>query len=189
MARKYKLITGRDGRDKDKTYFVMEMPADQATRWSIKAFFLLAKSGMDIPEAIRQTGMAGIAEIGMAALFHGISFDDAEPLLDELYGCIRFVPIRSKFAFDPNLSIDHQPGVRHLVEGDAEEVVTQLLLRAEAFKIHTDFSKPGAESTTNQTSEQNQTPGLSDIPTSPIPSRPSYPPGKRHLKSSRPSMG
>ena len=95
MARKTATVTiSEDGRDSGKTFFLREMPATQAEKWAIKALIALSKSGVDVPEDIAESGMAGIALIGLKAL-SGINFSDAEPLLDEMFQCIQLIP-------DPN---------------------------------------------------------------------------------------
>ena len=128
MARKTATVTiSEDGRDSGKTFFLREMPATQAEKWAIKALIALSKSGVDVPEDIAESGMAGIALIGLKAL-SGINFSDAEPLLDEMFQCIQLIP-------DPN-----RPQVmRGLIDDDIEEVRTRLQLRKEVLMLHINF--------------------------------------------------
>ena len=128
MARKTATVTiAEDGRDSGKTFFLREMPATQAEKWAIKALIALSKSGVDVPEDIAESGMAGIALIGLKAL-SGINFSDAEPLLDEMFQCIQLIP-------DPN-----RPQVmRGLIDDDIEEVRTRLQLRKEVLMLHINF--------------------------------------------------
>lgn len=124
MARESKDWTATTRRDAGKTFRLTEMSAWAAEKWAIRAFMALGKSGVDIPEDVQALGMAGIATLGFKALA-GADFGDAEPLLDEMMGCVQFVS-----------SAGH---VRNLQDADIEEVATLLALRAEVFKLHTDF--------------------------------------------------
>jgi hypothetical protein len=128
MARKEITITIEDsGRDQGKVFLIKEMAASQAEKWAARAFLALAKSGVDIPDDIENAGLAGIAALGVKAL-SGMTFAEAEPLLDEMMACVSIIP-------DPK-----RPSVtRHLIEDDIEEIKTRLKLRAEVFKIHFDF--------------------------------------------------
>jgi hypothetical protein len=104
------------------------MPATQAEKWAAKAFLALARAGVDIPDNISSAGLAGVAAMGVKAL-GGMSFADAEPLMDEMFRCVQRVvdPAQPMFA-------------RFLVEDDIEEVATRLKIRMELFKLHIDFS-------------------------------------------------
>jgi hypothetical protein len=133
MARKTLTVTiDADGRDQDKAFLIKEMPAAQAEKWAARAFLALAKSGVQIPENLASAGLAGIAALGIKAL-GGMAFEDAEPLLDEMFQCISIIP-------DPS-----RPGVvRALIEDDIEEVATRLRLRKEVFSLHTSFFSSAA---------------------------------------------
>ena len=138
MARKVTLITITDeGRDKGNVYQLTEMPASQAERWAARAFLALAKSGVDVPEDIAQSGIAGWATLGLRAMA-GVAYADAIMLMDEMFTCVRFVP-------DPGLT-DQQGNVivRGLVESDTQEVATRLQLRKELLTLHTGFFIPVA---------------------------------------------
>lgn len=126
MARKTAEFTATQGRDKGKTYVLTEMSSYAAERWAIRAFMALAKSGVDVPEDVQELGMAGIARLGLKAL-GGANFEDAEPLLEEMFQCVKFKA---------------SAAVRDLVEDDIEEVATRLQLRREVFGLHVDFSTP-----------------------------------------------
>jgi hypothetical protein len=136
MARKTLTVTiDAPGRDQGKVFTLREMPASQAEKWAARALLALARSGVEIPDNIASAGLAGIAYLGIKA-FAGLRFDDAEPLLDEMFRCITFVPDPMR----PNI-------VRGLIEDDIEEVATRIKLRAELFTLHTGFSFPAANST------------------------------------------
>ena len=122
------------GRDEGKVFSLREMPASQAEKWATKAFLALAKSGVEIPDNIASAGLAGIAAIGIKAI-SGMQFEDAEPLLDEMFRCISIIP-------DP----DKPKVIRNLIEDDIEEVSTRLRLRKEVLNLHTDFFTDAAPS-------------------------------------------
>jgi hypothetical protein len=133
MARKTEVFTVSEaGRDLGKVFFLREMPASQAEKWAARCFLGMAKSGLEIPDNIGSLGLAGIAAVGLRAIA-SISFDLAEPLLDEMFACVQIIP-------DPK-----RPQVmRALVEDDIEDVLTRLTLRKEIFGLHVDFSKAAA---------------------------------------------
>ena len=129
MARKVLDITvSAEGRDKGKVFQITEMPASQGERWALKAFLALAKSGVDVPEDIMSSGMAGIAILGLRAL-SGMSFFEAEPLLVEMFQCVKIIP-------DPSKPLV----VRALIEDDIEEIQTRMMLRKETLMLHVNFS-------------------------------------------------
>lgn len=132
MARKTKTVIidlGADfPRDNGKIFHLTEMSAMAAERWATRALLALTKSGVEIPEGIEGMGFAGVAVVGMRAL-GGVAFDDLEPLMDEMLGCIRIQP-------DPAQSAVTRP----LIEDDIEEVPTLIHLRREVFDLHANFS-------------------------------------------------
>lgn len=136
MARKTANITIDDeGRDKGKVFLITEMSASQAERWAMRTLLALMKGGVELPEGFEHLGMAGIAEVGIRAL-SGLDFEVAEPLLDEMMKCVRAIPDSAKLHYS-----------RDLVDTDTEEVLTRIRLRAEVWKLHTDFLKAVAPST------------------------------------------
>lgn len=150
--RKEKLITiTAEGRDKNKIFFIKEMPALQAEKWAIRAFLALAHSGVDLPEEISRAGMAGIAIAGLKALTK-LRFEDAEPLMDEMFECVRIVRDKT-----------HKDMTFDLLEDDIEEVATRLLLRGEVLELHTGFSIAGLVSDTPTSATTS--PDSSDTPT------------------------
>jgi hypothetical protein len=128
MARKeIDIVITEEGRDKDKAFHIREMPAYQTERWAIRAILALGRAGVEVPEDIRASGMAGIAYMGMQALMK-LQYGDAEPLLDEMMACVTIKPDPAR----PEIT-------RQLWPDDIEEVATLLKLRSEVFKLHTDF--------------------------------------------------
>lgn len=136
MARKVIQYRVQDaGRDQGKVFILREMPASQAEKWAIRAFLAAAASGIDLPAGAAQAGFAGIAQAGLA-LLGKIPYDAAEPLLDEMLGCVSILPNPG----NPNVQ-------RGLIEDDIEEISTRLKLRTAVFKLHADFSTAAAPST------------------------------------------
>lgn len=121
-----------EGRDKGKTFVITEMPASQAESWAMRALLALMAAGTEVPEGFERMGMAAMAQIGFRALA-GLSWEVAEPLLAEMWGCIQIQP-------DPTKPLLLRP----LIEEDVEEIGTRIQLRAEVFTLHVDFSKVAA---------------------------------------------
>ncbi len=134
MGRKSKtIVVEADGRDKGKMFTLNEMPPSQAEKWAFRALLALAKSGVEVPEDIASSGLAGVAALGIKA-FSGLRFEDAEPLLDEMFAMVSYVPDPSKPAIKRGFA-----GVGPLIDDDIEEISTRLLLRKELFALHTSF--------------------------------------------------
>jgi hypothetical protein len=128
MARREaRVVVDAKGRDKGKIFVLTEMSADKAERWATRLLFALINNGAEFPENIISMGMAGIAAIGIKSLGK-LPFEQAEPLLEEMFECVRIQPNVK----DPNLT-------RILIEDDIEEVATRIYLRKELFKLHIDF--------------------------------------------------
>lgn len=139
MARKKAFYTVTDeGRDQGKIFVITEMPASQSERWALRAVSALAASGMEIPDDIASAGLAGVARLGVQA-FGGLPWEKAEPLLNEMFGCIAIQP-----------SAAHPNVVRPLIEDDIEEITTRLKLRLEWWKLHMDFFTTAALSTSGR---------------------------------------
>lgn len=133
MARKTKPVTiTAEGRDKGKQYVLTEMPASQAEAWAFRAFGAMTRAGIDVPEEVVTSGMAGLAAIGLKA-FLAAPWSDAEPLLAEMMACVQVQPDPSK----PEI-------LRKLIEDDIEETATRVHLRDEVFALHTGFSIAGS---------------------------------------------
>ena len=128
MARNTKEIIIADaGRDQGKRFLLMEMPARPAEKWATRAFLALARSGVDIPEDIANSGWAGIA-IQSLKTIAGVQFAEAEPLMDEMFKCIQFVP-------DTGIP---RPLIDTGTDGDdIEEIMTRMKLRWEVVTLHT----------------------------------------------------
>lgn len=144
--RKHKVVTiAAEGRDKGKSFLVLEMPAMQAEKWAAKALLAMGRAGVEVPDDALGAGALGVLLLGLAGV-QQMRFEDAEPLLDEMLTCIHFVPDPSRA--DP---MSGRPITRPLIlEGDAadiEEVSSLLMLRGEAVELHVGFSPAAVLST------------------------------------------
>ena len=128
MARKSTNYTVTDdNRDKGKVFVITELPAARAESWAFRAILALMEGGVELPPGFERMGMAGIAELGIRALSH-LRWEVAEPLLAEMWECVQIMPDPAK----PHV-------VRPLIDQDIEEVMTRIKIRAEVWKLHTDF--------------------------------------------------
>ena len=118
-----------EGRDFGKTFVITEMSASKAESWAYRAILALMANGVELPDGFERMGMAGMAEVGIKAL-SGLKWEVAEPLLEEMWQCVQFMPDQSK----PNI-------VRNLIEEDIEEIQTRIKLRIEVWKVHAGFLK------------------------------------------------
>jgi hypothetical protein len=142
MARHTKEVVITDeGRDKGKIFFLTEMPAMQADRWSMRALLAMARSGVNVPDEIFSMGMAGLMALGVRSLV-GLSASDLLPLLDEIHAaCVSHVPDPAK----PMVRLGASPGCTGPLPDNAiEEVKTFMTLRKELLTLHTGFSTPDA---------------------------------------------
>lgn len=173
MARKFKTVTiTAEGRDKGKSFLIVEMSAYDAERWATRALLALSRAGAEVPDDALSAGSLGLVLVGLDAL-RKLPYEEAEPLLEEMLGCVHFVPDAVKT--DP---MSGRPATRALMrpdalnDGDIEEVTTLLQLREEAVSLHLGFSLvavlQGMAATLNS-SRQNMS-------TSPAPSEPASEP-------------
>ncbi len=150
MARKEATFTATDGRDAGKQFLLREMPASQAEMWAIRVMLAMGRSGIEIPEAFKSQGFAGLLaildggadDIGAAVLsalkltffanIMRIDPDDAMPLLAEMMACCQRV--------ETNVT-------RALVDDDIEEIATRMKIRAAIWNLHTDFFVPAGHQT------------------------------------------
>jgi hypothetical protein len=171
MARKTIDVTIQaEGRDRGKVLSITELPASQAEKWATRALLALSKAGVEIPDNIADAGLAGVAILGLKAL-GGMSFKDAEPLLDEMMACVKIKP-------SPH---DKPEIIRSLVESDIEEIATRVFLRSAVFELHTGFSFSGGVSRLTQ--ETPTVPASQNTLTSPVQSAPSSPPVRQRSAS------
>jgi hypothetical protein len=132
MARKTKLVEV-DGdpvtnRDAGKVFLLTEMAAGPAEKWAMRAFLALARAKVDVAPEIASLGLIGVWLISFQAL-QNASWHDAEPLMDEMFTCVRVCPNK-----------DDRGVTRPLIETDIEEVKTQVRLRRELMELHAGFT-------------------------------------------------
>lgn len=129
-------VVPTDGRDKGKRFLITEMPAMKAERWAYRALLALAHSGADLGEGALAGGMGAVAQAGFRAL-QKLNFEDARPLLDEMWDCVQVIP-------DPKNPEFLRPLVMNEMEGDdIEELETLWMIRERVFRLHTDFFTRG----------------------------------------------
>ena len=139
--RKHKtVVIEADGRDQGKTFLIVEKSAYDAERWATRALMALSRAGVEVGDETIRSGAVGILIAGLEA-FKALPFEEAEPLLDEMLGCITFVPDPNKI--DPNSGRPlSRPVMRgdDLNDGDIADVATLLKLRSEVLELHLGFS-------------------------------------------------
>jgi hypothetical protein len=141
MARKqHTIVIEAKGRDEGKMFVLNEMSATQAEKWAARALLAMARSGLEVPKDIATAGLAGVAALGIKAL-GGMAYEDAEPLLDEMFSMVSYIPDPARPAIKRGYG-----GVGPLIEDDIEEISTRLRIRKELFFLHTNFLQPVAPS-------------------------------------------
>lgn len=124
MALKTKEITIEKGRDAGTKFLITEMPVAKADNWAMRALGVLARSGIETPDA--NTGLVGVAQMGMSA-FSQVKTEEVIPLLDELLDCVQIIPEGG------------QPRPLDLNINDVQDFTTLWALRKEVLHLHIDF--------------------------------------------------
>lgn len=138
MARIQKTIR-LDGNDRDtgKVFIITEMAPRDGHKWATRALFALLNAGLEMPDDMANSGLAGLAAMGMSALGK-VPVELAEPLLEDLLSCVVVVPDPTR----PNLT-------RADIERDIEEIKTFFTLQMEVLKVHLEpFTSGGLSSGT-----------------------------------------
>jgi hypothetical protein len=115
------------GRDQGKIFRLTEMSAFATEVWAAKALLALLNAGVDIPDNVKDAGLAGLASIALSALGK-MPAESLIPLMEEMMTCVQAVP-------DPR-----NPLPRPLFPDDIEEVMTLLKIRKELLELHLGFS-------------------------------------------------
>lgn len=139
-------VVADETRDKGKSFVLTELPASQGEAWAIRALMAMMNAGIDIPDGFQRMPMAAMAQVGITALSQ-LTWDIAEPLLNEMWQCVTIRPDPSK----PHVT-------RELIESDIEEISTRIKLRAEIWKLHVGFLKAVAPSVSNPSAPAAQKP-------------------------------
>ena len=133
MRRTITVTISAEGRDKGKSYLITEMDAERAEDWGFRALNAISKAVGGFPDALLDSGLSGIAAIGISAFVRS-DWATIKPLIDEMFTCIKMIPVASR----PDIT-------RNLVGSDIEEVATRLKLREEVLGLHLDFFKPAVD--------------------------------------------
>lgn len=131
--RQERVTIDADGRDKGKVFEIKELPALQVEKWGHKTLCALAKKGVIIPDEVMKMGLIGVMMVGPNE-FHRIDWVDLEPLLDEMFSSVRYIPTPSNANISTPIMID-----------TIMEVSTLTLLRGAIFRVHLGFSHPGSQ--------------------------------------------
>ena len=121
----------KEGRDKGKIFVLTPMSAWDAEEWATKALFAIMNAGVEVPDNIMESGLAGLAYVGFQAL-KKVRFEEVRPLWEQVMECVQIKPSAKV--------------IRAITKDDIEEVSTLLLLRKEVVKMHLDFFMFGGES-------------------------------------------
>lgn len=166
------IIIDDEGRDKGKRFRITELPAMQGAKWAMRALFALGNAGIEVPAELAGRGMASIAYFG-AQVLQKMRAEDAEPLLDEMMGCVQILP-------DPRHPTVIRPLIMNGTGDDIEEMATIFRLQKDAIGLHLDFFIRGTPST-GETPETP--PDLKTASMSPVQSVSSSPRGRRRSTS------
>lgn len=141
--RKEETIHIEDG-ERELTFVIRQMSAWALEKWMYRAFILLARAGGDKIEgfsiADAKDAVKGIQRANrktdstiekMVQVIGGLDFDEAEPLLDALFDCVRLVPSEGTGV---EMKLD-----RPTIEGNIESPITLLKLRMEVVKFNFGF--------------------------------------------------
>ena len=133
MARHTKIITITDeGRDKGKGYLITEMDPVHGEKWATRLLLAAAEGGLDMPESFDFTTASSskLAPYVMLAIAKA-KWETLEPLLDEMMGCVQYVPTPSNPLVVLPLSANPDA---------IEEVKTMLTIRRGWLELQLGFS-------------------------------------------------
>lgn len=85
-------LNGEPGRDNGGVFELMEMAAEPASDWFMRAMQFLVRAGIDVPPHIFAAGPAGFFAMGIGTALTGLSkapWHEVKPLLAELLTCVR----------------------------------------------------------------------------------------------------
>lgn len=135
MRNTKEIVITDGGRDHGKRYVIVEMPARKGEWWAARLLSAMARSGVEVPDDVLNSGMAGIYALGVKMVLSALGMPDAKPLLDEMFdSCVSIVPDPSK----PNITRG-AGGIAPLTDDDIEDVGTLMMLRKEILGLHIDF--------------------------------------------------
>lgn len=142
MSRRQAEWVGVDGRDAGKRYVLREPSAVESEAMAMRVFLAAARSGLVIPDNVKELGLVGLAIYGVE-LIGKLPYDDAKAAADFLMTCVRI-----------------NPGalVKDLEEDDVEEVATLFKLKREVLTLITGFTWGDVASTLGRPPTAPQTP-------------------------------
>lgn len=124
MSRRSANWTAVDARDAGKVFVLTEPAATQSEAVALRLFLAAARSGVAIPDSIKDLGLVGLAIYGIE-LMGKVPYEEAKVAADFLMGCVK---------------INEGKLVRELEESDIEEVATLLKLKKEVLTLITGFT-------------------------------------------------
>lgn len=197
MRKTMTYVVADEGRDKGKAFVITEMNAMQAEKWAYRAGMALARAGIDVEplmrgmiavsaaqaeenaaqaEALKNIGLVALARTGLTAIA-GMNWQEAEPLLDELLGCVKII----------NDGKPILPPGRDFTPDDIEEPLTYTNLRREVLSLHVGFIVAAFRSTSAP--QGLASPAASPSPVSPLTStsppqsQPAFRPSRRRSRN------
>lgn len=140
MRKSVTITIEAEGRDKGRTFLLEEMPASKFEKFLYRLAFVCAHAGVDVDlNLLSAGGKNGFLRMMLEAMPR-MAWGEFEPLLDEIFSCVRIVP---------------QTGLaRALVENDIEEFATRMDLRGEVIELHMGFLGAVAPSPTASASSE-----------------------------------
>lgn len=134
MRKELKITLVDRGRNLD--FKIKEMTSRRLESWLIRALFILAKSGADLPDNVGiKEAIEYIKKTGYRSLILHLDVEAAQPLLDELLDCCYIVQERMETKLEGDI-ID-----MHIMD-----VTTLLTLRMKALELNFGFLLEGEES-------------------------------------------
>jgi hypothetical protein len=127
-------------RDNGKTFILREMDAYAGQDWALRACLALSRAGVQLSSAALAGGWATLAGYAFEGLLQA-RYEDVAPLLAELLSLVSYAaqPDNPKF---PTVPIKPGPNCQ------VEEIGTFLTLYREQFELHTGFTLPAGDLTT-----------------------------------------
>lgn len=126
MSRKTATWTAVDGRDKGKRFVLSEPPAAKSEAVAFRTFLAAARSGVSIPDNVRELGLVGLAIYGIE-LLGKLPYEDAQYVADFLMAGVKIDEGKLQRDLDPD-------------GDDIEEVATLLKLKREMLQLITGFT-------------------------------------------------
>lgn len=156
--REKRIVTIEDA-GREITFSIQQMPALKLEKWIYKAAIQLAKANgfevagesfKDAQNAIKKLKAGDSDGSGIQWIINtvgGLDFEKAEPLLDELFSCVKLIP-------DANNQTMEMALTPATIEGQIESPLTLMKLRVEVLKVNFSFFSKGATQTSQPATPQ-----------------------------------